>query len=80
MLGTIARVLLLAFWGLALANLISPLPTPWEVTLNAVAGTTLVLHLIELVVFNRLLAAQPSPWRHRLQVLLFGLVHLQKLH
>lgn len=80
MFWTIAKAFMLAFWALALANLLAPFGAPWEVPLNAIAGVTLVLHLIEMLLFNKYLREQPTPGLHRLQVLLFGVLHLQRLH
>ncbi|PTU76135.1 DUF1145 domain-containing protein [Pseudomonas mangrovi] len=80
MFWTIAKVFMLAFWALALANLLAPFGSPWEVPLNAIAGVTLVLHLVEMLLFNKYLQQQPAPGLHRLQVLLFGVLHLQRLH
>ena len=80
MFWTIAKAFMLAFWAVALSNLLWPFGSPWEVPLNAVAGVTLVLHLIEMLLFNRYLREQPAPALQRLQVLLFGVLHLQRLH
>lgn len=80
MFWTIAKVAMLGFWALAAYNLIAPLGSPWQVPINAIAAVTLFLHLLELVLFNKYLKKQPSPGVHRLQVLLFGLLHLQRLH
>lgn len=80
MFGTIAKAAMLIFWALALSNLLWPFGSPWEVPLNAIAGVTLVLHLTEIVLFHQHLQQQAAPGLHRLQVLLFGVLHLQRLH
>lgn len=79
-LGKLPKALLLVFWLAALVNLLLPFGSPWALVTNAVAGVLLTLHLLEIVIFHRLLAAQRQPMRHRLYVLLFGILHLQKLH
>lgn len=80
MLRKLPKALLLIFWLTALINLLLPFGAPWGLGVNAVAGVLLMLHLLEILIFHRLLAAQPQPMRHRLYVLLFGILHLQGLH
>lgn len=80
MLRKLPKALLLLFWLAALLNLAMPFGSPWSLATSAVAGVLLVLHLTEILIFHRLLAAQAEPMRHRLQVLLFGILHLQQLH
>lgn len=80
MLRTLPKALLLLFWGTALLNLLAPFGSPWGLVMTSMAGVLLLLHLLEIVIFYRLLAAQPRPMRHRLWVLLFGILHLQQLH
>lgn len=80
MLRTLPKVMLLVFWLAALINLVLPFAAPWELVTHAVAGVLLLLHLVEILIFHRLLAAQPQPMRQRLYVLLFGVLQLQQLH
>lgn len=80
MLRKLPKALLLLFWLAALFNLAMPFGSPWALVINAMAGVLLVLHLLEILIFHRLLSAQAAPMRHRLQVLLFGILHLQQLH
>lgn len=76
---TIAKGLLLGFWLVALGNLLSPLPAPWDAWLQGAAAITLLLHLLELVLLRHLLRGLPAPAWQGLQVLLFGLLHLLPL-
>lgn len=80
MLRKLPKALLLMFWLAALVNLVMPFGSPWALVMNAVAAVLLILHLLEIMIFHRLLVAQPQPMQHRFQVLLFGILHLQQLH
>lgn len=74
-----AKALLALFWLAALVNLLMPFPEPLGGRLGALAGIILLAHVVEMLLFNRLLQARPQPWLERLQVLLFGFVHLRTL-
>lgn len=79
-LRKLPKALMLLFWAAAVLNLVMPFAAPWGLVTHSVAGMLLLLHLLEILIFHRLLAAQAQPMRHRLHVLLFGVLHLQQLH
>mgnify|MGYP006186144939 CR=1 FL=1 len=72
-----AKGALAAFWLLALLNLLYPMGEGWYLAVNLIAGGMLLAHLGELLLFKARLVGQP--WVQRMQVLLFGFVHLQGL-
>lgn len=67
------------FWLVALLNLIYPFGEPLHRPLLLAAGVVLLAHVAEAALFNRKLKARPFPWLERLQVLLFGFLHLRGL-
>ncbi|TIH07253.1 DUF1145 domain-containing protein [Pseudomonas leptonychotis] len=73
------RGALATFWLLALLNLIYPMGEGWYLTVNLIAGAMLLAHVGELLLFNARLVNLPQPWWHRVQVLLFGFIHLRGL-
>jgi putative membrane protein len=76
MLITTAKAALAAFWLLALGNLLLPFAGPY---LSGMAVLLLLIHLMEIVVLHGRLHRQARPWTDRLQVLLFGVLHLHRL-
>ncbi len=74
-----AKPVVLLFWLLVAVNLLLPLAEPWAQRLNWLAVIILLVHVAEVLLFNRRLQAQPAPWLARGQVLLFGFFHLRTL-
>lgn len=74
-----AKGSLAAFWLLALLNLLYPMGEGWYLALNVIAGAMLLAHAGEMLLFKARLAGRPQLWWHRLQVLLFGFIHLRSL-
>lgn len=75
----VGKLLALLFWGLVLANLLSPLAQPFAPLLNTCAGLVLLVHVVELF-FYRVRVRQHTPlWWHYLAVMLFGVFHLRSL-
>lgn len=74
-----AKGALAMFWLLALANLFVPLGPAWFWPLNLAAAAVLLAHIGEVLLLRRRLQAQPRPWLERMQVLLFGVLHIQGL-
>lgn len=74
-----AKGALAAFWLLAILNLFFPLGDSWYWPVNLLAAGILLAHVAEVALFNQRLSQRPQPWRERLQVLLFGFLHLQAL-
>ncbi|WP_252273456.1 DUF1145 domain-containing protein [Pseudomonas subflava] len=69
-----AKAALLLFWLLALANLAWPFAGAY---LGWIALTLLLVHGLEIALLHRRLSRRPQPWRERLLVLLFGVLHLR---
>ncbi|MBM7060385.1 DUF1145 domain-containing protein [Pseudomonas sp. UL073] len=74
-----AKGVLAMFWLVALLNVIYPFSAPLHGWLLAAAGIMLLVHVGEVLLFNRRLALRPKPWLERVQVLLFGVLHLKSL-
>jgi putative membrane protein len=73
---TAAKAVLAVFWLLALVNLLVPFANPY---LNWLAALLLLIHLVEIVALHGRLQRQARPWADRLQILLFGVLHLRGL-
>jgi putative membrane protein len=74
-----AKGALAMFWLLALANLFVPLGETWFWPVNLAAAAVLLAHVGEVLLFRRRLQGRPQPWLERVQVLLFGMLHIQSL-
>ncbi|MFI8744452.1 DUF1145 domain-containing protein [Pseudomonas sp. NPDC077186] len=74
-----AKGALAMFWLVALLNLFYPFAAPLDGWVNWTALALLLAHAFELLLFRARLHGRPGLWRQRLQVLLFGLLHLQTL-
>jgi len=74
-----AKGALAMFWLVALLNLLYPFATPLGGWVNWAALLLLLAHVGELLLFRARLQGLPAPWWQRLQVLLFGMLHLQRL-
>ncbi|MCO6055623.1 DUF1145 domain-containing protein [Pseudomonas sp. MOB-449] len=72
----LGKVIALLFWLVVIANLISPFTRPFEMLLNGAGILLILVHLLEIMLFNSLLRERASPWVDRLQLLLFGVFHL----
>ncbi|KJU76928.1 DUF1145 domain-containing protein [Pseudomonas chengduensis] len=74
-----AKGALAMFWLVALLNLFYPFATPLGGWVNWAALLLLLAHVGELLLFRARLQGLPAQWWQRLQVLLFGMLHLQHL-
>lgn len=74
-----AKGALAMFWLVALLNLLYPFGAPVQQPLLWLSGGMLLVHLGEVLLFDRRLRATSQPWLARIQVLLFGLLHLRGL-
>ncbi|WP_342244239.1 DUF1145 domain-containing protein [Pseudomonas sp. OTU5201] len=72
----LGKLVALLFWLVVIANLISPFARPFEMLLNGAGGLLILVHLLEIMLFNSLLRGRASPWLDRMQLLLFGVFHL----
>ena len=70
----IAKGALAVFWLLALVNLLHPFTGPY---MTWVAALMLLVHVLEIALLHRRLQRQAQPWQDRLQVLLFGVLHVR---
>ncbi|WP_068827355.1 DUF1145 domain-containing protein [Pseudomonas sp. BMS12] len=70
----IAKGVLALYWLLALVNLVLPFAGPY---MNWIALALLVVHLLEIVLLHGRLQRQAEPWKERLLVLLFGVLHVR---
>ncbi|MGG2397656.1 DUF1145 domain-containing protein [Pseudomonas sp. SH1-B] len=77
---TVGKALVLAFWVVCGAALAKRFGAPFEQLIYLLAAAMLVLHVLQLWLFSAPLAGRPTPWRDRLQVLIFGIFHLYPLN
>jgi putative membrane protein len=75
----LGKLLTLLFWLVVLVNLLTPFVNPLHLLANLAGGLLAGLHLLEAVFCFRSLRGRAHPWRDRLQILLFGVFHLQTL-
>ncbi|MDQ3201861.1 MAG: DUF1145 domain-containing protein [Pseudomonadota bacterium] len=75
----LGKLLTLLFWLVVLVNLLSPFVHPLHLLTNVAGAGLAVLHLLEAVFCLRSLRGRPHPWRDHLNILLFGVFHLQTL-
>jgi putative membrane protein len=75
----LGKLLATLFWCVVLANLIDPYAQPFAQLLMLAGVAVLALHAAEMLLFNRLLSAQPSVGVARMNVLAFGMFHLWAL-
>ncbi|MFZ6045477.1 DUF1145 domain-containing protein [Pseudomonas sp. CR3202] len=72
----LGKVIALLFWLVVIANLVSPFTQPFQLLLNGAGILLILVHLVEIFLFNSLLRTRARPWLDRLQLLLFGVFHL----
>ncbi|TBU94698.1 DUF1145 domain-containing protein [Phytopseudomonas dryadis] len=75
----LGKLLAALFWCVVLANLIDPFAQPFAALLALAGVAVLVLHGLELALFNARLREQTKPWSARLLVLAFGILHVWTL-
>ncbi len=75
----LGKALTVVFWWVVLMNLLSPAEKPFHLLINAAGATVLALHVLEVLVFNRLLRERSHRWFDRLQILLVGVFHIQSI-
>lgn len=73
------KVLTAAFWGIVLLNLLQPFASPFALLLNSVGAVVLLVHALELWLFDKRLAVCANPHLARVLVMLFGIFHLAAL-
>lgn len=75
----LGKVMTLGFWLMVLVNMAAALPSPFDVLLSLAGSLALLTHLLELMLFNSNLRGRIHPWRDRLQILVFGIFHIQSI-
>lgn len=75
----LGKFLVALFWLVALVNVFKPLINPFDLLINLAGCLLLLTHLLEMLVFRGSLRDRPNPWRDRLCILLFGMLHVQTL-
>ncbi|MDA7088656.1 DUF1145 domain-containing protein [Pseudomonas sp. SA3-5] len=75
----LGKVLTALFWGVVLANLINPFAQPFALLLNMAGALLVLVHGLELWLFNERMNGRARLGLERVQVLLFGIFHLQGL-
>lgn len=79
MLWGLGKFLTLLFWLVVVVNLLNPLIHPLHLLVKLAGNLLLLTHLLELILFNRSLKGRAHRRRDRLQILLFGVFHLQTI-
>ncbi|MDP2145862.1 MAG: DUF1145 domain-containing protein [Pseudomonas sp.] len=75
----LGKLLAMLFWTVVLVNLFKPLTNPFHLLVNLVGSLLLLVHLLELVLFNASVKHRAHPWRDRLLILLLGMFHIKGL-
>ena len=75
----LGKLLAMLFWTVVLINLFKPLTNPFHLLVNLVGSLLLLVHLLELVLFNASVKHRAHPWRDRLLILLLGMFHIKSL-
>jgi putative membrane protein len=73
----LGKILTLGFWMVVLVNQAVELPIPFEMLIKLGGSLLLLTHVMELFLFNGSLRGRSHPWLDRLQILIFGIFHLQ---
>lgn len=75
----LGKLLAMLFWTVVLVNLFKPLTNTFHLLVNLVGSLLLLVHLLELVLFNASVKHRAHPWRDRLLILLLGMFHIKSL-
>lgn len=75
----LGKALAALFWGAALANLFDPFAQPFASLLYLASTLIILVHGVELWLFDDRLANARQPWLERAQVMLFGVFHVLTL-
>ncbi|TDV70211.1 DUF1145 domain-containing protein [Pseudomonas sp. LP_7_YM] len=73
----LGKVLTLGFWTVVLVNQTAVLPVPFDMLIKLAGSLLLLTHVMELLLFNGSLRGRAHPWLDRIQILVFGIFHLQ---
>lgn len=75
----VGKALAALFWGAALANLLDPFAQPFAALLYLASALIILVHGVELWLFDERLSNARQPWLQRVQVVLFGVFHVLTL-
>ncbi|SFP14218.1 DUF1145 domain-containing protein [Pseudomonas borbori] len=75
----LGKVLTALFWGVVLANLLDPFAQPFALLLHLAGALLVLIHGLELWLFSERVSGRTRPGLERVQILLFGIFHLQAL-
>lgn len=75
----VGKALTMVFWWVVLLNLFMPMINPFNLLISAVGAALLLLHALEVLLFNRRLRGRSHHWFDRLQILLVGIFHVQSI-
>lgn len=75
----LGKALAALFWGAALANLLDPFAQPFAALLYLASALIVLVHGVELWLFDDRLGNARQPWLQRVQVVLFGVFHVLTL-
>ncbi|MBH8611514.1 DUF1145 domain-containing protein [Pseudomonas mohnii] len=75
----LGKLLTLLFWSVVLVNLLTPFIYPLHLLVNLAGSLLAGLHLLEVLFCFRSLRGRAHPWRDRLNILFFGVFHLQTI-
>ncbi|MNL87947.1 hypothetical protein D3C87_2173850 [compost metagenome] len=56
-----------------------PMLNPFHLLINAAGAALLLLHFLEVLLFNRSLRGRSHRWFDRVQILLVGIFHVQSM-
>ncbi|WP_110950049.1 DUF1145 domain-containing protein [Pseudomonas bohemica] len=73
----LGKVLTLGFWAVVLVNQTVVLPIPFGMLIKLAGSLLLLTHVMELFLFSGSLRGRSHPWFDRVQILIFGIFHLQ---
>jgi putative membrane protein len=76
----LGKVVTLGLWLVVAVNQLTVLPGPFDVLIDLAGSLALVTHLLEIALFNGSLRGRAHPWFDRLQILIFGIFHLQSFY
>jgi len=73
----LGKILTLGFWVVVLINQLFLLPSPFDILIKLAGSLVLLTHMLELFLYSSSLRERAHPWRDRLQILVFGIFHIQ---
>ncbi|MDB6141046.1 MAG: hypothetical protein JWP80_90 [Pseudomonas sp.] len=77
---SMGKLLTLGLWLVVAVNMVIVLPSPFNTLIDLAGSLVLLTHLLEIVLFNGSLRGRAHPWFDRVQILIFGIFHLQSFY